>query len=210
MKRLAIVGGGDHGVQIAYVAEATGKYKIQCFFDDFKTGKVFGEAGIAGKITDIKQAFKNGLFDEVILGIGYKHMTFKKSLYYDLTAAGIPFATLVHPSAIIHPTCKLYPGAVIYQGVILDINVTIGPHAIIHCGCIIAHDSKVEGHSFLSPGVNIAGYTTVGSLVHIGIGVTIIDRLEICSDVSIGAGSVIVEHITKPGLYFGVPAKWRK
>lgn len=210
MKRLAIVGGGDHGVQIAYVAESTGHYKVECFFDDFKTGKVLGDIEVAGKIADIKEAYSKGSFDEVILGIGYKHMAFKRSVYENLVSNGIPFATLIHPTAIIHPTCKLHPGAVIYQGVILDINVEIGAHSIIHCGCIIAHDSKVEGHSFLSPGVNIAGYTTVGSLVHVGIGVTIIDRLQICPEVSIGAGSLVVENITRPGLYYGVPAKWKK
>ena len=48
--------------------------------------------------------------------------------------------------------------------------------------------------------------TNLSSNVYIGSNSTILP-VNICSNVVIGAGSVVTKNITKPGKYFGNPAK---
>ena len=51
--------------------------------------------------------------------------------------------------------------------------------------------------------------TQIGNRVSIGSGATILP-VRICDDVVIGAGSVVTKDITKPGIYFGNPARYHR
>ena len=53
------------------------------------------------------------------------------------------------------------------------------------------------------------GEIIIGDNVLIGTG-SIILPCEICSNVTIGAGSLVNKKISKPGIYFGRPAKLYK
>ena len=53
------------------------------------------------------------------------------------------------------------------------------------------------------------GRTKLGNRVIVGTNATILP-VTICDDVMIGAGSVVTTDITKPGIYAGNPAKFRR
>ena len=51
--------------------------------------------------------------------------------------------------------------------------------------------------------------TNIGDNVKIGSNTTILP-VNICSNVIIGAGSLVTKDITKPGIYYGSPATFKK
>lgn len=210
MERLAIIGAGDLGHQIAYHALTDGHYQPVGFFDDFKSTdmQLFG-LPILGPVKDVQFAFNKGMFDVLMIGIGYKHFDIRADLF-NCFKDYIPFGTIVHSSAYVDKTCHLETGIFIYPGCVLDMNVKINHNVLINVGCVISHDSKVGQHSFLSPSVNIAGFVGIGQKVFLGIGTTVIDNIIIGDNVRTGGGAVVTNNIESPGLYVGVPACFKK
>lgn len=207
MKTLAIIGSGDLGQQFAHYAVTDGHYGSVVFFDDFTTEETVNGCWVIGKTDDIEQAFKAKKFDELLIGIGYKHLRVKAELF-DRFSGKIPFGKIIHSTSWLDPTAVVEPGAVIYPRCDIDAKVTIGANAILNIGCTIAHDSVVGKHSFLSPRVAVAGFTTIGEQCIVGINATIIDNLTIAAQTQIGGGAVVIKSIIEKGLYVGNPAKF--
>lgn len=201
MKKLAVIGGGDLGKQIAYHAANCG-YEFVGFFDDYATNAL-------GKIEHVESGYTDGLFDELMMGIGYKHMAVREELYLSYRTK-IPFGKVIHPSAVIDSSCTIGFGSFIYPGCTLDMNVEIGENVSVNAGCIIAHDSKIGSHSMLSPGVVVSGFVDVQEKVNLGTGTKVIDNITLGPGVRTGAGAVVTQNFTQPGLYVGVPAKFKK
>jgi sugar O-acyltransferase (sialic acid O-acetyltransferase NeuD family) len=207
MKKLAILGSGDLAIQITHLAQLIGNHTVIGYFDDFKTrGEMVGTAPILGAIADVIDSFQSKMFDELVIGIGYKHME-KRAALYEHFAPKIPFARIIHPSCIVDPSAKIAQGCILYSGCVLDMNVFIDANCLLYNGCILAHDSQVEKGCIFSPSVNIAGFCKIGPLVNLGIGTTVSDSISITEKVQTGAGTVVVQPITESGLYVGVPAK---
>ncbi len=114
----------------------------------------------------------------------------------------------------------------------------IGPFVEIQKSVKIGQSTKVQSHTFICELVEIGDYcfighgvmfindkfedggpaggdkskwkpTKIGNHVSIGSNATIMP-VEICDNVVIGAGSVVTKNITKPGVYYGNPAKKNK
>ncbi|HET6430806.1 NeuD/PglB/VioB family sugar acetyltransferase [Dyella sp.] len=206
MKRLAIVGAGDLGIQIAHHACATGQWKLAGFFDDTRQpGSQVADAQVLGGVKDVAAAHAGGAFDALIVAIGYRHLA-ARSRIFEQFEGRIPFATVIHPSAIVDPTCRIGPGSVIYPGCVLDMGVTIDANVVVNVGCVIAHDSHVGRGCFLSPGVRLAGFVRIAPASTLGIGTVVIDNVTVGSGIRTGAGAVVIASIADPGLYVGVPA----
>jgi sugar O-acyltransferase (sialic acid O-acetyltransferase NeuD family) len=206
-KILAILGAGHLGHQIAHYAINDRHYDEVVFFDDFINEKeVFGHK-VIGKIQEVGEAYHNRMFDELIIGIGYKHMAFKKELF-ERFSGEIPFGIIIHSASWIDHTVTVKEGVVIYPGCCIDANSTIDSNSILNISCSIAHDTYIGKHCFLSPRVAIAGFVKVGDQCVIGINATIIDNVEIKMGSQIGGGSVIIKDILTRGLYVGNPAKF--
>ncbi|MEQ9467089.1 MAG: NeuD/PglB/VioB family sugar acetyltransferase [Ekhidna sp.] len=201
MKRLAIIGAGDLGQQIAYHATDSG-YQVVGFFDDFLQDAL-------GKISDVIHSYENGAFDELMIGIGYKHMDIRATLFEKFHRS-IPFAKIIHSSAYVDPSCQIGEGTLIYPGCVLDMNVVVGQNVSLNVSCTIAHDSEVGSHSMLSPGVVVSGFVKIDRQVNLGTGTKVIDNIEISKGVRTGAGAVVTENLSQPGLYVGVPARFKK
>ncbi len=208
MERLAIIGSGDLGQQIAYHATNDKQYTVVGFFDDFakENSKVKG-FNILGKISNIEELYNQKLFDKIIIGIGYKHLLFREQLFNDLKNS-IEFGTLIHSSCYIDSSCKIGEGVFLFPGSVLDQNVIVEDNVIINVHCTIAHDSKIESTTFLSPGVAVAGFVTIGKRCNIGINSTLIDNIKIEDDIQIGGGTVVISDLTQKGLYVGNPSKF--
>lgn len=209
MKRLAIIGSGDLGQQIAWHALTDKHYDPVGFFDDYqKPGVVRHGYPVFGGVEDIERVYKEKVFDALMIGIGYKHFDFRTSVF-DRFSPHIPFGSLIHSSSYVDRSCRIGQGVVVYPGCTIDMNATIDDNVLINAGCVIAHDSHIGAHAFLSPGVNIAGFVTIGKRVSMGIGTIVIDNITVANDVRTGAGAVVTKNISEPGLYLGVPAKFR-
>ncbi len=207
MKTLGIIGSGDLGQQIAHFAIHDKHYDQVIFIDDFAKENYINGFEIIGTTNNIKKLFNENKFDELIIGIGYKHLHVRKKLFDEFYGT-IPFGKIIHSTTWVDKTAKINDGCVIYPCCVIDANVTIGFNSIINISSVIAHDSKIDKHCFLSPRVAIAGFTKINECCIIGINSTIIDNISIQSNTQIGGGSVVIKNIEKGGLYVGNPVRF--
>src|SRR5688572_18723118 len=103
MKTLAIIGAGDLGQQIAHYALSDGHYEKVVFFDDFTSEKIINNCEILGKTDSLLVTYKKHQFDELIIGVGYKHLKKRKELY-ERFKGEIPFGRVIHSSNWIDAT----------------------------------------------------------------------------------------------------------
>lgn len=207
MKKLAVIGSGDLGKQIVQLALESNDYIISGFFDDFEPiGTMVEGFPVLGNIDCIQKHFENETFDELLIGIGYKHMEIRQELFERLRHQ-IPFGKIIHSSCIIHDSVSIGSGSIVYSGTHIDMGALIGENCLIYNGCIIAHDTQIASHTILSPGVKIAGFSKIESLVNLGIGTIISDNVKVAMGTKTGAGAVVVKNIDESGLYVGIPAK---
>ena len=209
MKTLAIIGSGDLGQQIAHYAIFDNHYSKVVFFDDFSNEKHVKGIEIIGKTVSIEKAFSEKLFDEIIIGFGYKHLAVKKKIFDNLKSK-IPFGKIIHSSCWIDKLAIIEEGCIIYPGCLIDANTVIKSNSVLNIGCAIAHDSTVGSHCFLSPRVAVAGFVNINEQCFIGINSTIIDSVSIIEKTQIGGATVVIKSIAKAGLYAGNPAKFLK
>lgn len=207
MKTLAIIGAGHLGQQIAHYAIVDKHYGEVVFFDDFSTDQEVNEIPVLGKTNAILAAFQSKQFDELLIGVGYKHLAVRKEMF-DTFSKQISFGTLVHSSAWVDSSATIEHGCVIYPGCVIDAKVIIGANTILNIGCTVAHDTKIGKHCFLSPSVAIAGFATIGEQSIIGINATVIDNIKIAAKTQIGGAALVIRSIDKSGLYVGNPAKF--
>jgi len=206
-KTLAIIGCGDLGQQIAYYAISDGHYQNVVFFDDFTKEKKSNGFEILGNCDHIEYEFKNNSFDEIIIGIGYKHLE-KRKYFYERLEDKVPFGMILHSSCWIDKTAIVKKGSVIYPSCCIDAHAVIDENTVLNISCSIAHDTIVGKHCFLSPRVAVAGFVKIEDQCVIGINSTIIDNITILSKTQIGAGTVVIDGIKKAGLYVGNPHRF--
>lgn len=206
MKKLAIIGSGDLATLIAFHARQQ-QYAIAGFFNDFMPiGELVDGVPVLGGVDQVLESFKKGVFDELLIGIGYKHFEVRKSLFQRFQEQ-IPFSTIIHKDVSIASSCVIGKGCFILPGCTLDNNVRIGDNVLINVGSTIAHDTTIGNHSFLSPRVAIAGFVHIGECCNLGINATIIDNITIADNVQIGGGAVVIKDLKERGVYVGNPVR---
>lgn len=203
--RIAILGAGDLGRQIAHIALQNG-YNVIGFFDDY-FNQSFVEYGLPllGKVGEVVRMREK--FDSVVIGIGYKHFSVRASLFRMMKDWDVPLASIIHHTAYVDETASIGEGVIIQARCVVDKDCKIGNNVFINISSTVAHDSSVGDHSFLAPCVAIAGATQIGACNFIGINATIINRLQIVDNVVVGAGAVVVDNIVEAGTYIGIPAR---
>ncbi|MDR6372560.1 sugar O-acyltransferase (sialic acid O-acetyltransferase NeuD family) [Chryseobacterium bernardetii] len=208
MKRIAIIGSGHLGQQILHHIQTDTDDKVIGFFDDFmEKGNSVKDLPILGGKGDVISIFQQGIFDEIIIAIGYKHLEFKKQIF-ETFKNKIPFYTFIHSTSYIDPSATIGEGTVIYPYSMIDQNVKIGDNVLINISCSIAHDSLVGNHCFVSPSVAVAGFVSISEQCILGIHSTIIDNINIVEKVQLGGGAVVIKNISQPGLYVGNPVRF--
>ena len=86
--------------------------------------------------------------------------------------------------------------------------VTIGADCFISHGAMFINDRMSAGQPAFGAR-ETWGRTVLGDRVVIGTNATILP-VTICGGVIVGAGAVVTADITRPGIYAGNPARWRR
>lgn len=209
MKTLGIIGAGHLGQQIAHYAINDGHYKNVVFFDDYCDTSEVNGFKIIGDTKSLYENFKNKLFDEYLVGIGYRHMKFRESIF-NLYKNKIPVGEIIHSSCYMDQTIMIGMGNIILPNCTFDFKVNLGDNIFFNIGCSIAHDSIIKSHTFLSPRVAIAGFAQIGKRCIIGINTTIINNIIIKNDIQTGAGTIVINDLLKKGLFVGNPSRFIK
>jgi acetyltransferase-like isoleucine patch superfamily enzyme len=116
--------------------------------------------------------------------------------------------------------CFVGPFVEIQKDVVIGARTRVQSHVficelvMIGTGCFISHGAMFinDRMSNGKPAFGTRetwGKTVLGDRVVVGTNATILP-VSICSDVMIGAGSVVTADITKPGIYAGNPARFRR
>jgi sugar O-acyltransferase (sialic acid O-acetyltransferase NeuD family) len=203
MKTLAILGASGHGKVVADAALCSGWRDVVFFDDTWPELKEIGLWSVVGNTESLLTTAS--LYDEVIVAIGSNRTRLER--INQLRRAGIPLATIVHPSAVLSAHAKIEAGSVVFAGAIINIDCSIGAGCIINTGATLDHDCKLGEAVHVSPGANLAGGVHVGNLSWIGIGSSVRQNIVIGSEAIIGAGAVVVHDIHDNCTAVGVPAR---
>lgn len=131
-----------------------------------------------------------------------------RSRFIDQAAAlGMPFATVIHPSAHVSRKSTVGEGSIISVGVIIAAYTHLGRHVIVSRGAGIGHHTVIGDCVTIQPGVNVAGACQVGRAAYIGIGATIIDKVNIGEHSMVGAGAVVVRDVPPHMKVVGAPPR---
>jgi sugar O-acyltransferase (sialic acid O-acetyltransferase NeuD family) len=206
-KTLAILGAGHLGQQIAHFAITDKHYDQVVFFDDFTSENSILGYDVIGVTNSVEKSYAKGLFDELLIGVGYKHLNKREELY-NFFSDKIPFGNIIHTSCWVDTTAQIGKGSIVYPNSCIDANAYIDANTVVNVSCSVAHDSYIGQHCFLSPNVAIAGFVKVGAKSIIGINSTIIDNVELTSETQLGGGTVVIDNLTEKGLYVGNPARF--
>ena len=208
-KTLAIIGSGHLGQQMAHYAISDNHYEKVVFFDDFTSEKEVNGFTVLGNSEAIITEFEKKSFDEILIGIGYKHLSVKKELF-ERFSNKIPFGKIIHSTSWVDATASINEGCVIYPSCSIDAHAVIDANSILNIACTVAHDTIVGKHCFLSPRVALAGFIKIEDMCILGINSTVIDNISIVSKTQLGGGTVVTKNIENNGLYVGNPHRFIK
>jgi acetyltransferase EpsM len=122
-------------------------------------------------------------------------------------AHGVPFATLVHPSARVSSRSTLGEGSILSVGVIVAAHTHLGRHVFVNRGALIGHHTRVGDHCSIMPGANVAGNCRLGEAAYVGMGAIVLDNLAVGARSIVGAGAVVTKDVPDNVQVVGVPAR---
>ncbi len=200
MKKLIIIGGGEHANVIAEMAKK--HWNILGYIDNKETNSVYKYLG-EDKI--IIKLIKEHADVKLIFGIG--NLLIRKRIYKKYNLQSDFFSSIIHKSAIVSESAQIANGVFIGAGSIIQANVKIGFHSIINTGTIIEHDINIGSYTHIASGVICGGGCIIGENSFIGLGTRVNDHLRIGDNVVVGSGSVVIDNIDNDLKVAGIPAK---
>jgi sugar O-acyltransferase (sialic acid O-acetyltransferase NeuD family) len=203
---LAIIGGGALGQHIAHYAKLTNKFSKIVFVDDTINIGTYSFGNVIGSIAEIDKLIEADEFQNLLIGIGYKHMHVREILFNKYYSS-ISFPNIIHSSCYIDESTLMGDGNILLPGCIIDKGCTIGNNIFINPGTIIAHDCVLKDHSFFGAGVNISGFVKTGICCFFGTGTSTIENITIGDNIKTGAGALVTKNISESGTYVGIPAR---
>ena len=204
-ERIAVIGAGHLGRQLKMYIEDDPSKLFAGFFDDFVD--VSTDPSVLGNIQNVVHKSEERVFDSILLGIGYHHLSLRTRLYDKLRSSGVSFGRLIHPSAFVHRSTEIDDGCVVFPRCLIDQNCKLGANVLLNSGCIIAHDAIIGDGTFFGPGVTLSGFVSVGRECFIGTSTSVRDGIKISNSCKTGVGSVVVKDIDGNSSVVGVPAK---
>lgn len=203
MKRLAILGASGHGKVVADAALLSGWDEVMFYDDAWPELKTNASWPIVGNTLTLMESSER--IDGIIVAVGNNRIRQEKS--QALRAAGLPLATVIHPSAIVSQFSSIGEGCFVAASAVIHVDSTIGDYSIINTAAIVEHDCCVGEACHISPGSALAGAVRVGHSSWIGINSCVRQLVNIANNVVVGAGSTVIKNVPSGTTVVGNPAK---
>ena len=209
MTRYLVIGAAGHAQEVAWTLRAQIDAGTQpdgelVFFDDrVPPGLVASGLGpVVGTLDDVASHADGDA--RLVLGIGLPRV--KAAVTARLAHLGLPWATVVHPTALVGPNSTIGEGSYVAAGAIVTVNVRIGRFVTVNMGCQVAHEDVVGDLATLHPGARLSGDVVVGEGCELGSGAIAIAGVRIGAWAVLGAGCVAVRSLDGERTYVGTPA----
>jgi len=209
MKRVAIIGAGGHGREVADIlrhqVDRRADLEIVGFIDEDPShrGRVVNDLPVLGDWSWFEGVDKSAI--AVVCAVGLPQT--RKRIAEYATAIGLSFISAISPLANVSPYAKIAEGVMMFPHTFAGPDSFLGDHAIVNVGATISHDTRIARYGTLNPGVHLAGNVIIGEGCYLGIGSSIIHGISIGSWTTVGAGAVVVRDLPEHVTAVGVPAK---
>jgi len=202
-KRIAILGSGEWASQLADFIKSDMTLELAGFVDNKPV-----RGGVLCADNEVVALFQEDAFDYLFIGIGYARFDLRKRLFEDFTRKQIPFATIIHPTAVVSPTATIGVGTFIGPCSLINKDVVLGNNVVVNSSVLLAHNTEVGNHSYIAGRAAIAGYSKIGECSFIGLNSTVKDHVWIADNTTIGCAANVVKNIEESNhIYIGNPAK---
>ena len=202
--RLLIHGASGHGKVVRDTAQASGIWSEYLFFDDrWPALTSCGTWSVVGTGESLLARAAEGGKGFVAIGSAASRLAWLERF----RSAGIPLATLIHPSAVISPYAQVGEGALVVAGAVINVDARLGIGCIVNTAATVDHDCLLGDGVHVCPGAHLAGDVQVGRASWIGIGSVVLQGVRIGAEVMVGAGAVVVSDVPDGQTVVGVPAR---
>ncbi len=210
---LALIGGGDHTLEIVNYIIDDGKLyrKIENIFIVDSKKKNFGLLKQLSKkirfFNNIKKIKKNRNLKACI---SFGEPKLRKISYIELKKNKIPLMSIIHKTSYISRNAIISSGTIIAPNCVVAPLANIKENVLINSGAIVGHHSVVEKHSVMSPNSFIGGHSKVGQICFLGANSSVMPKIMIKESSRLSASSVLYKNAEKFTLSHGNPAKSKK
>jgi UDP-3-O-[3-hydroxymyristoyl] glucosamine N-acyltransferase len=90
----------------------------------------------------------------------------------------------------------------------LSCNVKLGKHVHINTHCSVGHDTKIGDFFTSASSVMIAGNNSIAEDCYFGMNSSTKQGVTLSKNITVGLNSGVLNNLSKPGTYFGSPAKF--
>lgn len=203
VRQLLILGARSFAVEVADLVSEVPDYRVAGFVENLEPERC--QETLEGlpviwvdDLTDLAKSHWG------VCALGTTH---RSRFVEQATKYGIPFATVVHPSARISSTSSVGKGTIVSVGVIVAAHTHLGRHVLVNRGALIGHHTEIGDYVTIGPGANIASSCRIGQATYIAMGAVVLDHISIGSHSVVGAGAVVTKDVPDNVQVVGVPAK---
>ena len=202
-KRLLLLGCGPFAVEIADVVSAVDEFCVKGFVHNLaeEPGPSELEGWPVFRVEDLAP-LAGSHWALAALGT-----TRRQGFIEQVAALGIPFATIIHPSAARSATASVGTGSLVGVRAVLAAHARLGRHVLVNRGALIGHHTLIGDYVTIGPGANIAGSCRVGNATYIGMGAIVLDHITIGAHSLVGAGAVVIRDVPDHVEVVGMPAR---
>lgn len=203
VQRLLIVGGGNGAVQILDVLARTAHQRAVAILDDNAAlhGKRIAGVPIVGALDADRAAelFAAGEFDAAVISVSTS-IPFRARVFAEWQARGIPFANVIHPSAVVGMNVQWGEGNVVMALSHIGPCAVIGDNNFLSACCSIEHHNVLGSHCSFGPAVVTSSRVRIGDRVRFGTGIFVEPGIEIGADSVIASGLALTQHVPERSL----------
>jgi sugar O-acyltransferase (sialic acid O-acetyltransferase NeuD family) len=209
MKRVAIIGAGGHGREVADIlrhqARTDGEIEALGFVDDNRDlhGRSLDGLPVLGDWSWFEGADHKDV--GVVCAVGSPQVC--RRLVERARALGLSFVSAISPLAHISSFVRLGEGVTVFPNVIINTGALVDSYCVLNVGVVVSHDATVGPYSNINPGAQLAGNVTIGEGCYIGMGANVIQGRSIGAWSVVGAGAVVTRDIPACVTAVGVPAR---
>jgi UDP-3-O-[3-hydroxymyristoyl] glucosamine N-acyltransferase len=168
MKRVALIGAGPLGLNVAGLIARLRDYDLIGFIDD-KEGPIAG-VDVLGDDSVLHDLMREGVRDLVVcIGSPERRMAIGR----DVRERGFELPAVIHPAAEMGIGVRVGAGSIILPGAVILPEAEIGDFCVVEAGSFIGHHTRLGAGSLIGARAVVGNRATLDHSVMIGMGANV-------------------------------------